>query len=318
MAKRFGAQNGLTLIEVMVAITMVGMLAYWLYPSYAHMLEGASKQESLRRLKDISQTLTAAYRVSAFEIDSEPTNVLMVGGQPVLTNGMAATETTLSFAERFSASSSGLLHRDGFSQPWRYFVSTRLANVVDGDTLFSHKIAIVSAGRNGRIDSGTLFDVATGTLTLKGDDVGAVVDGYDVQSEIHAATKKRLEKLATSYQAYFQTRFQSNANRNLNINYFVSGSRAATDASMFDVGGSVASSGGMEVPAQDLLGPTFGLSDNDFKDGYGNPITLDNSSDAVRTPDNANASMQAPPYTVKLKAQLPGASSVAVAVVGTY
>jgi len=163
-----------------------------------------------------------------------------------------------------------------------------------------------------------VFDESTGALTLKGDDVGMVVDGFKVQGDLYAITKRRMDKLANAYQAYFQTRFQSNSARNLNVDYFVSGSRGGADASLFDGGGTVGTTGGLEVDSQTIFAPTFGLAPADYQDGYGNAILVDNSSDAVRTPDNANAAMQSPPYTILFKARLPGTLTIAQSVVGNY
>ena len=311
-------QGGFTVLEVVIAITLVGLLAWTIAPMFASTNDQSRKYETDRRLRDLRQTLAAGYRMHAFEIDTEPGALLMVDAKAVLSNDASSSQDSFTWAEKFAAQSATTLAKDGYGMPWRIFVSNRLTNNVNGTDVFSHKLAIVSGGRNGRIDAGTTFDVATGTLSLKGDDVGEVIDGYQVQKELLELTRKRMNQLAGAYQAYFLSRFQSNENRNLSINYFVNAPRGAADPAMFDGGGTVASSGGADAESGTLLAATFGIAAADFQDGYGRAILLDNSSDAIRSPDNANAGMQAPPYTVVFKASLPGGGMTAQAVIGTY
>jgi prepilin-type N-terminal cleavage/methylation domain-containing protein len=311
-------QSGFTALEMMVSIALLGIFVYVTAPMLMSTLNSANKLETDHRIKDVQETLRAAYRINAFEIDSEPSNQLTVGGQPVLLSGAIATSTTLAWAEKYAASSTTLVYKDGYGRPWMFYVSNRLSNVVNGTTLYSHKIAIVSEGRNGRFDDGTSFDPTTGLLTLKGDDVGAVVDGFEVQSALFDLTKRRIDTLASAYQSYFLTRFQSNESRNLTVNYFAKGTRGSADSTVFDTTGSVPTSGGADAAAADILGPTLGLSAEAYQDAYGQSILIDNSSDSVRTPDNSNAGMQAPPYSVVLKTTLPGSVVATQAIIGTY
>lgn len=311
-------QRGFTAIEMMISIALLGILTYVTFPMIQQTFSAGNKQETISRLKMLRQTMVAAYKVNALEMDGEPGAQIVVGGAVVLTSSLTATADTFAWANKYSALSPALLYKDGYGMPWRVFVSVRQENNVNGTLVYSHKIAFVSGGRNGRVDSGTGFDEATGQLTLQGDDMGDVVDGFDLQNELYEVTRKRISTLASAYQALFQTRFQGNANRDLNVNYFTNASRGSGDAAMFDTGGPVANTGGGEVAAKAILGPVLGLTSADFEDAYGHPILVDNSSDAVRTPDNSNSSMQAPPYTVVLKAGLPGGGVVTQAVIGTY
>lgn len=311
-------QGGFTAIEMMISIALLGILMYVTAPMIQQTFSAGNKQETISRLKMLRQTIVASYKVNSLEIDSEPSAQIMVGGVAVLAGSSIATADTFAWANKYSAMSPALLFKDGYGIPWRVFVSSRQENNVNGTLVFSHKIAFVSVGRNGRIDSGTGFDEASGQLTLRGDDMGDVIDGFDLQNELYELTRKRINALASAYQALFQTRFQGNANRDLNVNYFTNASRGSADAAMFDAGGPVANTGGGEVATSAILGPVFGLTGADYEDAYGHPILVDNSSDAVRTPDNSNASMQAPPYTVVLKAALPGGGFVTQAVIGTY
>lgn len=310
-------QGGFTAIEIMVAVSLLGILLYVTYPMLQRTFSAAAKEETTSRLKMLRQTMLAAYKVNALEIDSEPTAQIVVGGAAVLGTGTATAQTFV-WADKYSAMSTGAIFKDGYGMPWRVFVSARQESLVNGTLVYSHKIAFVSSGKNGRFDSGTVFDEATGRLTLVGDDMGDVIDGFDLQNSLYELTRKRMGDLAAAYQALFQTRFQGNANRDINVNYFVNASRGSTDAAMFDAGGPVANTGGGELPASQILGPILGLTTADFQDGFGQAIILDNSSDLVRTPDNSNTSMQAPPYTAVFKAALPGGVWATQAVIGTY
>jgi len=311
-------QLGFTAIEMMISVALLGLLLYVTYPMLSSTLSFGSKLETQSRLEMLHQTMLAAYKINALEIDNEPGAQLMIGGVAAVPASATASAALLAWAEKYSSTSTTLLYKDGYGMPWQVFVSVRQQNNVNGTNIYSHKIAFVSGGRNGRIDAGTNFDPVTGRLTLVGDDMGDVVDGFDVQNDLYELTRKRIGVLAAAYSAYFQTRFQGNSSRDMNVNYFANGSRGATDGSMFDGGGTVPTTGGGDAAAQGILGPTLGLTTADFLDAYGNPILVDNSSDLVRTPDNSSAGMQAPPYSVLFKATLPGGGLATQAVVGTY
>lgn len=316
--KMMRRQAGFTALEIMIAVSLLGLFLYVTYPMLQQTFSVAAKEETKSRLKMLRTTMLAAYKVHALEVDSEPSAQIVVGGSTVLGPAGIATADTFAWADKYSAMSTTAIYKDGYGLPWRVFVSARQENLVNGTLIYSHKVAFVSAGTNGRIDAGTSFDEATGRLTLKGDDMGDVVDGFDLQYGLHELTRKRMNALASAYQALFQTRFQSNANRDLNINYFVNASRGAADGAMFDAGGPIPNSGGSEVAAAQVLGSALGLTTADYLDGYGQSILVDNSSDAVRTPDNSNANMQSPPYTVVIKAAMPGGVWATQAVIGTY
>jgi hypothetical protein len=61
------------------------------------------------------------------------------------------------------------------TQPIRVFVSNRLANVMNGTTFYSHKVAFVSIGAMVAWIQAPHSTETTGMLTLKGDDKGEVL-----------------------------------------------------------------------------------------------------------------------------------------------
>jgi len=79
------------------------------------------------------------------------------------------------------------------------------------------------------------------------------------------------------------------------------------------------STGGAAVPITNNAAHTvLGLSVADVTDPWGGTLLLDNSSDAVRNPQNATVSMRSPGYTARISTTLPGGSVLERTVVGSY
>jgi hypothetical protein len=102
-----------------------------------------------------------------------------------------------------------------------------------------------------------------------------------------------METVASAYQAYFVTRFQSNSNRDLNVNYFVTGSRAACcPISMPLVLWPLAA---VLKSVQSLCSVRPRTDVDCIKDAYGKDILLDNSATGFARQITSSASIRRRP-----------------------
>ena len=174
-------------------------------------------------------------------------------------------------------------------------------------------------GVDGAVDATTTIN-ADGTITVGGDDRSAFIDGRSIAQAKIQQTLAQMDKIVGAYQNYFTSRYMVNTSRDTAVNYFANGPASWGTASNWDTGGSIVSTAGV---AQALTWNNFyqglGLSLADVVDAYGQTITVDNSSDSTRNPDNqTSAAMQSPPYTTVLSTNLPGGLTMTRTVTGTY
>ena len=312
-------QGGFTLVEIVVAVTLLALLTSMLFTYFEPWVRYKAKLDTERELAAIAQALEAAYRDNAFGIDN------IVGAVVQLPSGnidaaARATDTTFAALLNYSTISPAEMARDGYGKPYTVFVSRRLMRQVAGTSLYYHVVAIVSSGmREGAAQS--TFDPATGTLTLDAVETGVVVDGFRIQREHYLLTLAKIKTLAGAYTTYFQSRYLNDTSRSIGVNYFANRDPGGNVSGTWDRGGAVLNSATVANPATVTavnLAAVLGVSTNDVTTGYGRPIYIDNASDAVRNPNNTAASMRAAPYTARLWAELPGGQTLTVSAMGTY
>lgn len=352
----FNKQSGFTLLEIVIALSLLVILTTLLMTSFGPWLRFKQSLDTENRLRDLQQATTAFYKANAYTIDDNDLGSTYLAGygglqvsatdpaQNVLTNCPAAAvppgtpydsadiETNgilnnLSPLQPYASSAMSQLARDGFNNGICVFVSTRQQKAVAGATVFYHTIAYVSVGTNGHLDVGTTFVKDTTTniwkLTLSGDDKGSIVDGYQIAAENFRITNERLQRLARSYETYFNIRFLSKMDRDITVNYFY----ANDGSNNGDPGSGGAGDPGPTINAtRTVLGTTWehasfdnvtatgmtsrlGISENDGYDAWNRPILVDNRSSRVRAGDRGGV-RQMPPFTAVFGSLLPGTSSV--------
>lgn len=307
--------RGFSLVEVVIAVSIVSVMAAIAAAALGPWLAFRQGLETERRLKELAAAMEAAYRDNAIAMEAASGPVLAYPGGAIA-DGTVAGDATFQAVARFSSLSSALLGRDGFNMPVRVFVSPRLSQTVGGVVLYYHMAAVVSGGRNGRIETGTAFDPATGRLTIAGDDKGFVLDGYRVQRALYELTASRMQRIVQGWQQYYQSRYLSDPSRSVSIDYF---GRPGAPAARWDPGNAVAHTGGAPAAASAIgLGIALGLAAADMTDAYGNGILADNSSTATRNPGHPDPAMAAPPYTARVIAQLPGGAVLELSAIATY
>ena len=365
---------GFTLVEILVALAVLVILGAVLYPSLMSEIHFSDRATTRARLQVLRRAMTEDYMRHAMAIDSLAPNAntvaLDTASLYTLTTGPSAPPgNPFAFQSGFTPlaqlanTPARELVVDGFGRPWAVFVSDPLTTTEDGVTLTYHTVAFVSnddGPENGTgqvLNAGTTFDPATGTLTLGGHDVGVVIDGAIVERQLLRRTLHAMRMVAGEYATYFTTQYESNANRDITIDYFASAPPGSPDASAWNsvspIGNSANGDGpGFAFPGPSpngvtpgaaLTGPsvcdmqpataigfatTLGLSPDALTSAWGYDLGVGNGPNSGsgagtcsgddRDPQSANGALTSPPYTALIGAWAPGGTLVTVPVVGAY
>lgn len=317
-------QKGFTLPEMMVAIVLAALFLFTIAEALTPALAFFGKQDTTAKLADLRLAIESAYKDDARLVDAAPAAVFTVTGgtiSPVAPNANGRCDTapsTFNPIARYLPSSAAVSAMDGFGQGMCVYITTRQTWTVNGLTYPYHTVAVVSPGYDGAVDSATALSAA-GVLTLGGDDKGIVVDGRKLVADLVGVAMEQINRASIALSSYFVTRYQSNASRDMGVNYFARTNRAGAFTSEFDSGGSMPSTGGIEVPITNGgAHAVLGLSVADVTDPWGGTLRLDNSSNAVRNPENSSISMRSPGYTARVSTALPNGAVLERTIVGAY
>jgi prepilin-type N-terminal cleavage/methylation domain-containing protein len=308
--------RGFSVLEVILAVAVIGVLSATIMGGYVGYLNQAQKEETKVRLKQLKQALEEAYRRELLTVSVAGTSGVVFGGVTIA-NNVDASAALLQPLQGYASLNAAVMANDGFNQPMRFFVSDELAQPVGGATLRYRVIAVVAPGHNMRVDS--TFDQATGALTAAGDDYAEVVNGYGVVRAVYDDTQQRIERLVTSYQNYFLTRFLANPTRSMAVDYFANTDPAGGVSPNWDDAGAIASSRGVAADAESTsMRDALGLSPADVTTSFGQPILVDNSSNDVNHPNHPQPNRALPPYTARVIAPLPSGEQLVRTVSGLY
>jgi prepilin-type N-terminal cleavage/methylation domain-containing protein len=317
-------QKGFTLPEMMVAIVLAALFLFTIAEALTPALAFFGKQDTTAKLADLRLAIESAYKDDARLVDAAPAAVFTVTGgtiSPVAPNASGRCDTapsTFNPIARYLPSSAAVSAVDGFGQGMCVYITTRQTWTVNGLTYPYHTFAVVSPGYDGAVDSATALSAA-GVLTLGGDDKGIVVDGRKLVGDLVGVAMEQINRASAALSSYFVTRYQSNASRDMGVNYFARANRAGAFTSEFDSGGSMPSTGGAAVPITNGgAHAVLGLSVADVTDPWGGTLRLDNSSNAVRNPENSSISMRSPGFTARVSTVLPNGSVLERTIVGAY
>lgn len=326
-------QSGFSFLEVIVTIGLVTMLYSVMMQGFGPAVQFRAKIETEARLKTLRTSLLTAYKDNMTAIDGNAGQVLDFGSGvtiaqqlPGANNRCPSTTTTLAPIARYLDRSSTRAHLDGYNQAFCLYITPRQALVVDGVSLNYHSVAVVSAGQNGVVETGSTLS-ATGELTLTGDDLGVLMDGRSFVQGQFQVTLDGLRRTADAYQAYFQARYQADPGRSVSIDYFSCGVSDCATASNphWDMSGAMPSVGSGSSGAAMNSGTAgsrpfeiLGLSQSDVTDGFGNVLLMQNQGNLCRNPANASATLQSPPFTAVIYTDLPGGTRVSQTVIGLF
>jgi len=321
MVKLRQKQGGFTLLEALVALAVLTAISMVVVGALSPWLGLKQSIDTDRKMQDLKQGFRAHYEANAMAIEAQGGGTFAGFVNSVPDGTGSCAEQTAAFEQvsgKFSESPQQL-SRDGYANPWCFFISGALQESRDGVQLWYRNIAVVSTGRDGKLDPATRMDGA-GNLITGGDDTAGVISGYDVQQIKLKETFKRLSRVASMYETYFTTRFLAYPDRDITRYYFSRGGGS------YDGSGAVNSTGGGWAPVNTALA-NIGVAATDAVtpwEQFSN-IEVGNANEqvggvTVRSP--ATSGTGALPYTALLRARLPAPAGQSIyatqVVVGNY
>lgn len=370
-------QRGFTLLEILVALTIIALISATVLPALQGIIRFSKKEQTHARLVAAATALKVAYQNNAMSIDSQsgaqfcinagcseslvsPGNrTTYPSATPAATAVGAAGVAALNAIGQAQGLSVGHLAVDGFQKYFKFFVSNRLKAASAGPggyPIYYHVIAVVSSGGRGSLSTGTVFNTATGQLTLGAGDQGTVISGLTIERDLLQQTLQAMQQVATAYGQVFTSAFLASANRDTSVDYFSASDCPddCTGSGLFDSASTINNSGGNHggwaysgtpypgdpaspltdaaavlkdcQPATVLTGfqGTLGVSTPALQSAWGYPLAVCNGPNAdaqitaVRNPASSNTALQTPPYTAAIEAWAPGEVPLAVSVTGEY
>jgi len=309
------AARGFTLFEVLITLTLIGVIVALTLPAIDSGLKFNQRLETKARMQRLAQAIEIAYRQRALNFDLSPTTAVH-DGVAWVTPGPTLLA---SFREILNLSGEDqTVLKDGFNRPFRLFISRRLTKLINGVNVPYHVLAIVS-NQGGSFDGvnqlqqlhpGTSFNINTGVLTLGRGDVGLVINGIYIVQELLKVTTDRMQRVADSWSNYYRPRYAQDPGKTIYRDYFgqaVAGNVYPRKWHPTVAGGILANCGIIDpdptlwgYPLQTLNIPTaLGLTQNDLVDGWGRPLHAMNCGPGTRNP-NAGPASSSPPYSAQI------------------
>lgn len=306
-------QRGMTLIELLFVLVAVATATIILTHYSTGVLEYWGRQETSRRLAHWEQATRVAYERNLGTVINQTTSLELSVGTlqgwphemaPVASpfeqtgTGQVNSEVNRQLLAQFAASASPEeFSVDGQGRPWRIWVLGGLTEGYKGVSLRYAKIAVVSAGENGRFES---FVAPGQPLALGGDDQGVVMDGLPLTRTAFDRSEGRVESVKEALERYYQARYWVDAGRDPARNYFANADpTASTPALLWDGGGSFPP----VTTASGVCGwvGALGIAEAVCRTAWGEEITVESVSAATRHPANTDPARNTPPYTVVVR-----------------
>lgn len=312
-------QRGFTMLETVIALSIITMISLVVVGSLSPWMSFKQKLDTDRKIQDIRQGFSAIYNANAFAIEMQASGLFkdfVESGQEANGGGCVEQDAAFLPVSDYFSETPQQIARDGYGNPWCIRISPSFKVLKDGVDLWYRNIAVISTGPDGKLAAETVMN-PDGTLTMGGDDRGAIVSGREIQSDKLKETLRRMNRVAQMYETYFTTRYLANSARDISIYYF---------SNQYDTSGLVAPTNGVWTKVSDgLKDAGVGATDGATTWELENFIEFGNSSEAqsgvqVRSP--ATAGVGGLPYTAMLRARVPGPDGQEVyatqIVVGNY
>lgn len=220
--------------------------------------------------------------------------------------------------------------RDGSGAAFCLAVGPERTSAHGSINLVYRQLYVLTPGKNGKWESGSVVDPVSGGLQLQGDDRGVVVSGLPIQLRKFQITQDRVSRIARLYERYFAMRYLSSNTRDLLRNYFIDPDGVVGPAVL----GAAYASGDYEtlradqhlqplgVVGQDALN-AWEIPTHDLGIGMSNAIYVGNQVDGIAvTQDEQDirvpAAGAAPPYSALIFTFLPGMQTYGVHAFGRY
>jgi prepilin-type N-terminal cleavage/methylation domain-containing protein len=321
--------RGFTLIELVVSLVIISLLTFLLSEQFGPFLNYKQRVDTEKRLGALDAAFKAAYRAEFTSIATTDEAKLVLGAgeiEPAEPNAegiCSSNANTLQAMARYLNTALPDSFVDGGGAPLCIFISPQLTGAVDSTQILYHRVAVVAAGLDRRINSdtscpGSGFNDAW-NLRLCGDDRGFLLSGEEVVADQVRAVIKKIDRVARAYEVFFQTRYLQNSSRNPAINYFYgikSDGTACSASSRCDTGSTmrmsvdeancsltVGESGSLLFDPD--LGDSsphrvLGLSEDDVRVDANTFLSYDNCSARVRSPMHTATASTVAPFTARV------------------
>lgn len=301
MAKFSTHERGFTLIEALVAIAVITLISMVVMGALAPWMQFRQSIDTERKMQDIKQAIVAYYENNAMAVEAQADGTFAGFTSSAVDADGSCEPQSDAFSDLGGVLSESpqQVSLDGYRSSWCVFISPAMSQVRDGSILWYRNIAVVSPGLEGKLNEGTSMDEA-GQLILKGDDLGILVSGLEIQQRKLRETMRRLNRIAATYETYFTARYLTFADRDISRYYF---------SSQWDASGQVPSTQGLWGTATSTLG-ALGVSNADSVSAWelNNEIQVGNYNEVsgvqqVRSPATTGTGVL--PYTALLRARIP-------------
>lgn len=318
------AMSGFSMIELSVVIALMGILTAAIYNFLGPQLKWKSRTDTDNRLTLLKNGLETAYRQNILSIDGDAQAEFNLGAAGIIAAVAPNAQGYCLPAAGALAPIALLLRsspdeaiRDGYGRNFCIAIDPRAVITYNGQNLPYHPLAIVSGGPNAQIEAGTTF--AGGQLTLAGDDIGVVVDTAGQAISAYAQTMNVLARASGAMQQYFSARYNADPARAPSIDYFGCGAAACPPGGAsggWDGANGIPTTCAAPVGMDTTVAGVIGLTRQDVTDGYGQILQYDNCGASLRSPGNATADMQLPPFTAAALTTLPDGTPLTQTAVG--
>jgi prepilin-type N-terminal cleavage/methylation domain-containing protein len=320
--RRAAGSPGFTLIEVLVATAVAAILGAVLLSMYLGYVHTLQRADTARRLQVLRDGFAAFYRNNTFlvEIDAGPS--FHTGAQTQIASGAELQAADMPPIAAYLPRAAPVdAYRDGYGQPIQLLVSERRFQNVDGVSIAYRRLAFVSAGPNGRFESGN-WEPAQAQIERGGDDELLVLDTWADQADLFRRTDQRMQKLAEVTRAYAQGRYLLDPNRDPLIDYFgrstTPGGDASGESDRFDPGNELArTSTKLDGTLSDAELAALQLTREDATSAWSQALQLENDTDSVRSPEHAPPD-NFPPYTARIVVAMPGRVAYQQLIIGAF
>lgn len=300
--------EGFSIIEILVSIALITILSFLTLSSFGPWLDFRAKLETEQKLKDLQTLLSSAYDQNARRIDSNSNLPWLLRDGVTLSPSTVSTEgacnsqsETLGLLQEYAPLSGVGDGRDGYGGDVCILMARPKMVNYQGIQLPQRIVALVSPGKNGILDSAAPLDSETGRLTLVGDDMGVVISGLSIHQRKVELIEAKLNRISNAYETYYALRFQSNAQRDVRINYFIDANNSDPKAIVPEASSPTRVDtvlAAIGVGEQDAIGP--------YETGPENFINVKNSTGS--NPIYAGVRVKSdglPPFTSALAYQIP-------------
>jgi hypothetical protein len=344
-------QRGFLSVDVGLAITMFAMFSFVAMGSLSLFIKMKEDMDRDNNLATLQQALATVYLSNSNAIESGANQTITfpnpAGGNFVINDGIADQTTFAGFSAYMTGFAPANVWHDGKQQGARIFISNALTRNVNGITLQYRNIAIVMPGNyttawptnaaqgvgcptNRALYVCSTFNAATGQLTTSAEDGASIVfSTLDKQMDLLTRLNEQADRIVSAYESFFTISYYNDVSKSYAKDYFANGvgSWGTNTVNQTVINASIAAPATITnectgASASTLvnsgLQTALGLSTSDVNSPWGSPICVDNASNNVRNPNNANASMQIAPFSARIVSALPGNQLYAKTVIGSY